>query len=72
MGNSEIIDIVVLSGGNSLERNVSLQSAQCIVDGYSRMGFKVANLDAKLFPSHNLASSVLEHFFLWTVFNVKP
>ncbi|HRY84629.1 MAG TPA: D-alanine--D-alanine ligase, partial [Candidatus Cloacimonadota bacterium] len=43
-------DIVVLQGGNSPEREVSLTSAKAVTDELRRLGYQVTELDPSDFP----------------------
>lgn len=56
--------IVVLYGGNSAEREVSLNSGKAIANGLSQAGFEVTLHDTKYLALSTLSSQHLDHVFI--------
>jgi D-alanine-D-alanine ligase len=56
--------LAVLYGGNSAERDVSLNSGKAIAEGLEQAGFKVTLIDTKHVPLIALASQNIKHAFI--------
>lgn len=56
--------LAVLYGGNSAERDVSLNSGKAIAQGLEQAGFKVQLIDTKYEPLTTLVSQNIKHVFI--------
>ncbi|KGJ91252.1 D-alanine--D-alanine ligase [Colwellia psychrerythraea] len=56
--------IAVLYGGNSAEREVSLNSGQAIANGLEQAGFDVVLIDTKFVPLTDLVSKEIDRVFI--------
>ncbi|PKH85606.1 D-alanine--D-alanine ligase [Colwellia sp. Bg11-28] len=57
-------NIAVLYGGNSAEREVSLNSGQAIAKGLEEAGFNVVLIDTKVVPLTDLVSKKIDRVFI--------
>ncbi len=60
--NEEVI--AVLYGGNSAERDVSLNSGKAIAQGLEQVGFKVVLIDTKYTPLTELVAQNIKRVFI--------